>query len=370
MAKLTALLVVGARPNYMKIAPLYRLLSADPSFHLVLVHTGQHFDEKMSQIFFDELHMPKPDVYLGVGSNTHAVQTAHVMIGFEPVVQQCNPDWIVVVGDVNSTLACALVASKRCVPLAHVESGLRSHDRTMPEEINRILTDRISDLLLTPSPDADENLRQEGASPEKIHLVGNIMIDSLRQYEAAADQTGILGKLGLEAKRFALVTLHRPSNVDDPASLGAIVETLGELQQSIPVVFPVHPRTRKMLAEHGYESKLAAMKNLILIEPLGYLEFLKMEKSAAVVITDSGGIQEETTVLGVPCLTIRENTERPITITEGTNILVGRSPRRLLEECRNILDGKIKRGRIPDKWDGHTAERIAALLKSEHPGRQ
>ena len=309
--RIRIVLVVGARPNYMKVAPLYSCMRADPAFEPILVHTGQHYDDRMSKVFFDNLRLPKPDVYLGVGSGTHARQTAEVMIGFEEVLLQRRPDWVVVVGDVNSTLACALDAAKLQIPVAHVEAGLRSGDRSMPEEINRILTDSVGQLLLTPSRDGNDNLRREGVPENRIALVGNIMIDSLRGYEDEAERSGILDQAGVRSKAYGLVTLHRPSNVDNPRQLSGILDALEAIQSELPLVFPIHPRSRKRIAEHGLQFRVDLMPNLQMIEPAGYLDFLKLQKHAVVVLTDSGGIQEETTALGVPCLTLRENTERP-----------------------------------------------------------
>jgi UDP-N-acetylglucosamine 2-epimerase (non-hydrolysing) len=369
--RLRMVLVVGARPNYMKVAPLYAALKGDPAFEPILVHTGQHYDQRMSKVFFDDLRLPKPDVYLGVGSGSHAVQTAQVMIGFEQVLLQYRPEWVIVVGDVNSTLGCALDASKLHIPVAHVEAGLRSGDRSMPEEINRIVTDSVADLLFTPSPDAGENLRREGISEQRISLVGNIMIDSLRRYEADAEQSQILQEIGVHPKRYGLLTLHRPSNVDDPRQLAEILDALEAIQKELPLVFPIHPRTRKMIAEHGLQTRVESMSNLRLIEPAGYLDFLKLQKHAAMVLTDSGGIQEETTALGIPCLTLRETTERPITVIQGTNILVGLDPRRIVAEARRVMQGEGKRGSIPKLWDGRTAERILAHFRrmAEASGR-
>ena len=353
--------VVGARPNYMKIAPLVREMAKhEKQFEQTLVHTGQHYDDNMSKIFFDELEMPRPDLNLEVGSGTHAEQTAQVMLRFEPVLKEFAPDWVVVPGDVNSTLACALVASKLGVKIAHVEAGLRSFDRTMPEEINRLLTDQIADLLLTTSRDADKNLRREGIAPEQIHFVGNTMIDTLVRLMpiAAARWPALRGDFILD--RFALVTLHRPSNVDDRSGLTEILAALNEISSELPVVFPVHPRTRARIAEY----KVTLGENLKLIEPLGYVDFLALQAHAAVVVTDSGGVQEETTFLGVPCLTVRPNTERPVTITTGTNQLVEKSREALVEAVRTAL--VAARGfekQCPEFWDGKAAERIVSVFR-------
>src|SRR5256885_8674684 len=316
--------VVGARPNFMKVAPVVEAMKrrADEFAPLVL-HTGQPYDAQMSDAFFRDLGLPEPDVYLGVGSGTHAAQTAAVMQSFEPVVVSEQPDWVLVVGDVNSTLACALVCVKLGIRVAHVEAGLRSRDRTMPEEINRLLTDQIADLLLTPSRDADENLRAEGIPPSRIRFVGNVMIDSLfSQLKRAATST-VRADLEISEKGYAALTLHRPSNVDDRATFARILDALEEISRHLPVIFPVHPRTRARINEFGLTKRIARAANLRLIEPLGYLDFLRLYSGARIVLTDSGGIQEETTALGIPCLTLRENTERPITVEMGTNIVVG-----------------------------------------------
>ena len=338
-------------------------------FDQVLVHTGQHYDDKMSQVFFDDLHIPRPDVYLGVGSGRHAEQTAKVMLAFEPVVLEQKPDLVLVVGDVNSTLACALVATKASfgkfrtgIPVAHVEAGLRSFDRTMPEEINRVLTDQIADLLFTTERDANDNLLREGVPEEKIHFVGNVMIDTLLQHKERALALDIPGEYGLEPGQYALLTLHRPSNVDVPEVLSGILDALAEIQARLPIIFPAHPRTVKRIQEFGLEEKLAAMLDLRVTEPLGYLEFLNLMANARLVLTDSGGIQEETTILGVPCLTLRENTERPVTVTQGTNTIVGCDPKRIVTEASAILDGKGKVGHVPELWDGQAARRIVQTL--------
>jgi len=352
--------VVGARPNFMKVAPIWRELEGSGAFERILVHTGQHYDENMSKVFFDDLRLPEPDVYLGVGSGTHGQQTGRIMISFEEVLAREKPHLVIVVGDVNSTMACALVAVKTGIPVAHVEAGLRSFDRTMPEEINRMVTDVVADLLFTTCPEAETNLRREGVAGEKIHFVGNVMIDSLLYYSPRADRSDILEELCLEEKGYGLVTLHRPSNVDHPAVLGPILEALEELGQRCPLIFPVHPRTRKVIAATGVQVDPGKVR---MLDPLGYLDFLKLMKHCRLVLTDSGGIQEETTVLGIPCLTIRENTERPITIELGTNVLVGTSKKRIVEEGNKILDGKGKKGRVPELWDGRAAARIVRVLE-------
>ena len=322
------------------------------------VHTGQHYDERMSKLFFDELKIPRPDVDLGVGSASHAVQTAEVMKRFEPVLLDQKPDAVVVVGDVNSTFACALTAVKLGVPVAHVEAGLRSFDRTMPEEINRVLTDAISRWLFVTEPSGVANLRQEGVSGERIFLVGNVMIDTLLACRQLSQRSSILEDLGLAARAYGVLTLHRPANVDDPKVLGGILGAIGRLQRELPIVFPVHPRTRKALDGHD----LAAMPGLIVTDPLGYLDFMKLVSGAMLVLTDSGGIQEETTVLGVPCLTLRNNTERPITIEEGTNTLVGLDPERIFAASLRALSQQSRPDRIPELWDGRAAARIVDSL--------
>ena len=355
--------VVGARPNFMKVAPIVAAMKLRPAnFQPLVVHTGQHYDAAMSDAFFRDLDLPQPDIYLGVGSGSHAVQTAAVMQLFEPVVINEKPDWVLVVGDVNSTLACALVCAKLGVKVAHVEAGLRSRDRTMPEEINRLLTDQIADLLLTPSQDADENLLKEGIPAERIRFVGNVMIDSLRRNLERARQSTIKDQLGLNQTSYAVLTLHRPSNVDDPATFMRILDALETITKSLPVIFPVHPRTRKTILELGLTERVDAMKELRLIEPLGYLDFLALYSAARLVLTDSGGIQEETTALGIPCLTLRENTERPITVELGTNTIVGTDPRRITEAALVALNSKAKPWSLPPLWDGHTADRIVDEL--------
>lgn len=360
--------IVGARPNFMKIAPIYaEMKRRESEFLPLIVHTGQHYDAAMSDSFFSDLGMPKPDVHLEVGSGSHAVQTAKIMMAFEPVVIEQKPDWVLVVGDVNSTIACALVCSKLGVKVAHVEAGLRSRDRTMPEEINRILTDSISDLLLTPSPDGDENLKAEGIPDEKIKFVGNIMIDSLFQSLKIAEESKVRETLDLNGKEYAVLTLHRPSNVDNKETFAGLFDALIEISRKIPVVFPAHPRTKARISEFGFAEKVAD-SNIKLIEPLGYLDFMRLYSGAKLVLTDSGGLQEETTALGIPCLTIRENTERPITIELGTNILVGTNAEKIKEEAYKILNNysSSKDAKIPPLWDGKTAARICdALLAYE-----
>ena len=360
--------VCGARPNFMKIAPLMRAFSSRPGIEARLIHTGQHYDDAMNKAFFDDLKIPRPDVNLEVGSASHAVQTAQIMERFEPVLERERPDAVLVVGDVNSTIACGLVAVKRRVPLMHVEAGLRSGDRSMPEEINRVLTDAISDLLFVTEPSGVVNLKREGVGEEKIHLVGNVMIDTLRSHQEMAAMSPVLERLGLSPGGYGALTLHRPANVDDPAVFAGICEALAEIQQTLPLVFPVHPRTRANLKGNGLLARLKAMEGLRLIPPLGYLDFLKLMSSAAVVLTDSGGIQEETTVLGVPCLTLRENTERPVTIEQGTNQLVGMDPAEILAGFRRVQGGEIEH-RVPALWDGRAAERIADVVDRWHGER-
>jgi UDP-N-acetylglucosamine 2-epimerase (non-hydrolysing) len=361
--------VCGARPNFMKVAPLMRAFAAQPGIAARLVHTGQHYDEAMSKAFFDDLGLPAPDCNLEVGSASHAVQTALIMQRFEPVLEREQPDAVLVVGDVNSTIACGLVAVKHHIPLIHVEAGLRSFDRSMPEEINRVLTDAISDLLFVTEPSGVTNLRREGIAPEKIHFVGNVMIDTLLTHRELARRSTVLERLGLVAGQYAVLTLHRPANVDDPTVLGRICGALEEIQRTLPLVFPVHPRTRGHLERSGLWAKLAPLTGMRLIDPLGYLDFLKTMSEAAVVLTDSGGIQEETTVLGVPCLTLRENTERPITIEQGTNRLVGLDPAQILAGFRQARDGRPAH-RVPDLWDGRAAERIADIVVEWHGERR
>ncbi len=355
--------VVGARPNFMKAAPVLRALAQHPHVRQTLVHTGQHYDAAMSDVFFQQLEMPAPDCNLGVGSGSHAQQTAAIMTAFEPVLLDRAPELVLVYGDVNSTVAAAMVCSKLNVRVGHVEAGLRSRDRRMPEEINRLLTDQLSDLLFTPSSDGDENLLREGIDAAKIHRVGNVMIDTLVRLLAHAEARFPNDLLPNDASSsYALVTLHRPSNVDDLPWLRELLEVLGRLSAQLTVVFPVHPRTRQRLESLGF---IAESPRLRLLEPLPYLEFLALQRRAAMVITDSGGIQEETTFLGVPCLTVRENTERPITITHGTNQLVGRDLNRLQTAAEKILkrnSEESRQGCAVPLWDGHAAERIADVI--------
>lgn len=366
---LKVIIVVGARPNFVKAAPLMEAMKRrEHEFAPLVVHTGQHYDQMMSDAFLRDLELPAPDVCLEVGSASQAAQTAAIMQKFEPVVSKEKPDWVVVVGDVNSTLAAALVAVKLGVKVAHVEAGLRSRDRTMPEEINRLLTDQIADLLFTPSADAGDNLRAEGIPDERICLAGNIMIDSLNKYLERAQSLSVRNDLGLAKTDYAVLTLHRPSNVDDLQTFSGIFEAVEEIGGRLPIVFPVHPRTRKSIAELGLTERVAGIQGLRLIEPLGYLDFLALYSGAKLVLTDSGGLQEETTVLGIPCLTLRENTERPITVQLGTNVVVGTSPETIIKAAFAILgdDATVKWCSIPPLWDGATADRILdALVK--HP---
>ncbi len=353
------ILVAGARPNFMKIAPLYKVFK-QRNINTILLHSGQHYDANMSQVFFDDLGIPAPDIHLEVGSGSHAVQTAAVMVAFEQVCFEHKPSMVVVVGDVNSTIACAIVAAKLHIPCAHVEAGLRSGDMKMPEEVNRVLTDRICSILLTPSPDGDENLLAEGVPAENIHMVGNVMIDSLLSNLEKAKASGIVERLGLVAGEYATLTMHRPGNVDDEVVFTSLVETLEIVSSSIQLVFPMHPRTRARAESFGLMEKLESAA--LITEPLGYHEFQGLIASSKLVLTDSGGLQEETTALGIPCLTMRPNTERPITITEGTNIIVGSDQAKILSGVEDILSGQGKAGRIPYLWDGKAAERMADVI--------
>jgi len=353
-----AIVVAGARPNFMKVAPLMWELARRPAAEAFLVHTGQHYDLRMSRLFFEELNIPRPDVDLGVGSGTHAAQTAEVLRRIEPVLSDWKPDVAVVVGDVNSTLAAALAAVKLGIPVAHVEAGLRSFDRTMPEEINRILTDAISRFLFVSERSGVENLRREGIAGEHVVLVGNVMIDTLLACRRRSESSPILADLGLSNRHYAVLTLHRPANVEDPAVFRGIMAAVGRLGRALPIVFPVHPRTRAVLDG----SRAFSTPHLIPTEPLGYLDFMKLLANARLVLTDSGGIQEETTVLGVPCVTLRENTERPVTVEQGTNVLAGLEPERIVAVSLGALERPPCAGRIPELWDGRAAERIVESL--------
>jgi UDP-N-acetylglucosamine 2-epimerase (non-hydrolysing) len=372
------ILVVGARPNFMKIAPIIRAIhKLNASTHSMaiehlLVHTGQHYDYEMSKVFFEDLELDEPDVYLGVGSGSQAEQTGKVMMALEKVLIERKPESVLVVGDVNSTLAGALTAVKLHIPVAHVEAGLRSFDRRMPEEINRLVTDAVSDYLFTPSPDANENLRREGITQENIYFVGNVMVDSLLHSKEKAAKRSFLSRTCLEKGKYVILTLHRPDNVDQEDSLTKITLALKDISQCIPVIFPCHPRTRKTISQFGMGAFFQSADNeasgglgangIHLITPLGYLDFLQLMINCKFVMTDSGGIQEETTVLGIPCLTLRNTTERPITISEGTNVVVGNDPRKISDEAFKILSGKGKKGIIPKLWDGHAAERVVNII--------
>lgn len=346
----------------MKIAPIIDELNKVSDVQTLLVHTGQHYDERMSQLFFSDLNIPEPDVNLDVGSASHAVQTAEIMKRFEGVCIEYKPDWVVVVGDVNSTIACALVAAKLNIKIAHVEAGLRSFDRTMPEEINRILTDSICDLLFVTEASGVENLKREGVPDEKIKLVGNVMIDTLLRCKERAEQSDILARLQIDKQKYATVTLHRPSNVDNKETFTSIILALESICETMPVVFPVHPRTRKKLSDFDLDTSIEQNSRLKLLEPQGYLDFLKLIAHSAVVLTDSGGIQEETTILNVPCLTLRDNTERPITMSEGTNRLIGTDQQSILSAFREVTTNPPCVERPPKWWDGHAAERIVKIL--------
>lgn len=355
-------LIAAARPNFMKIAPLYHELTSRNGIEPIIVHTGQHYDLNMSDVFFKDFNLPAPHIHLGVGSGTHAQQTGNVMIAYEKVLMETPPDLVVVAGDVNSTVATTLAAVKLGIKTAHLEAGLRSFDRTMPEEINRIVTDSIADYLWTPSPDGDENLIKEGISSQKITRVGNIMIDSLVMLKPTIEKLSIHSQFDVEKDNYGLVTLHRPANVDDPDSLYELCQALSDISCQIPLIFPVHPRTKKKMNETGYASILENSPNIFLVDPLGYKDFMNLLISAKVIITDSGGVQEETTYLGIPCLTLRPNTERPITITQGTNRLCTISDiRNLVSE---VCNGQFKKGSIPDLWDGRTAVRIADKIQT------
>jgi UDP-N-acetylglucosamine 2-epimerase (non-hydrolysing) len=358
--------VCGARPNFMKIAPIMRTFKARGGFDTLLVHTGQHYDENMSKLFFDDLGISKPDINLEVGSASHAVQTAEIMRRFEPVVTDFKPDYVLVVGDVNSTIACGLVSVKLGIKLIHVEAGLRSFDRSMPEEINRVLTDAISDLLFVTEQSAIENLKNEGVNSDKVHFVGNVMIDTLLANRDAARKSGVLQRFALEPRRYVVITLHRPRNVDNLSRFEKIVAAFEEVQKEIRLVFPIHPRTKSNLVGTELWERLNRMQNMLLIEPVGYLDFLCLMDHASLVITDSGGIQEETTILGVPCMTLRENTERPVTISEGTNRLVKVDTRDIVRKYKEAkLVGLNSESKMPKFWDGHAADRILEVIQQD-----
>lgn len=354
--------VVGARPNFMKIAPIVSEMQKNSGFDTILLHTGQHYDAKMSKAFFIDLEMPEPDIYLKVGSGSHAEQTANIMIRFEEVLKKNRPDMVLLVGDVNSTLACSIVAAKLNIQIIHVEAGLRSNDWAMPEEINRIVTDSLSDILFTTCKSADKNLINEGIPENKIYFVGNVMIDSLLNHKLKAEKSEIKQQLGLKDKDYAVLTLHRPSNVDNKENLDSIIKALEELDNKISIVFPVHVRTKANLERLGFGGRLDSMKNLVVTEPMGYLDFLNLVSNSKFVLTDSGGLQEETTVLGVPCLTLRNNTERPITVHEGTNTIVGNDCETIINKSAEILKNGGKVGKTPTFWDGNSAERIVNIL--------
>jgi len=355
-------LVAGARPNFMKIAPLFCQLREQSRVRPVLVHTGQHYDDVMSRAFFQDLELSPPDVNLGVGSGRQAQQTGRIMVNFERLVLNERPDLVVVVGDVNSTVACSLVAVKLSIPVAHVEAGLRSFDRRMPEEINRVLTDSISDYLFTTCTDANENLLREGIPSEKIFFVGNVMIDTLLKFRKKSRSSPIMERLKLQRREYVLLTLHRPSNVDQAETFKGILRAVETIQRGMPVVFPMHPRTRKMWRQFGLQDEVTRLPHLQVIDPLGYIDFLRLMDSARLVLTDSGGIQEETTVLGVPCLTLRKNTERPITVRQGTNRVVGSNSERIIEEADVILKKGTRKPHRPKFWDGRAAHRIVEVL--------
>ncbi len=362
MAMLKTICVCGARPNFMKVAPIVEACARSSEIEVLLVHTGQHYDKNMSRIFFDELELPEPDINLEVGSSSHAAQTAEVMRRFEPVCLEYHPDWVVVVGDVNSTLAAALVAAKLGVSVAHVEAGLRSFDRAMPEEINRVLTDAISNLLFVTERSGLENLKREGIADSKVKFVGNVMIDTVMRHRPRAEASSILERLELAPKGYVMVTLHRPENVDAAGTLTSILRALEVISADQPVAFPMHPRTRGNLTGMGLAGWVSPSANLRIIDPLGYVDFLKLMLDASLVLTDSGGIQEETTILGLPCLTLRDNTERPVTITQGTNRLAGRSTDTIIAAYRAVRAHPPATDHVPELWDGHAADRILTSL--------
>jgi UDP-N-acetylglucosamine 2-epimerase (non-hydrolysing) len=356
-------LIAGARPNFVKIAALKRALTTRDGLEVVVVNTGQHYDDEMSSVFLRELEIGSPEVDLGVGSGSHAVQTAKIMTAFDAFLDETDVDLVVVVGDVNSTAACSLTAVKRSVPVAHVEAGLRSGDWTMPEEINRIVTDTLSRFLFTPSRDANENLLHEGHSESDIYFVGNVMVDTLLRFRDVAAKSDVLHRLEVKPGEYCVLTLHRPSNVDAPEAFSSVLDAVARIADDVPVVYPMHPRSSKMLAELGLAERAESTPGLRLTGPMNYLEFIELESRALFVMTDSGGVQEETTVLGVPCLTLRPNTERPVTIVEGTNRLVGTDPGDIVEAAEQVMSGQWPTtGRVPELWDGHAAERIADVF--------
>lgn len=361
-----AMCVVGARPNFMKAAPVIDALRRYPDMQVMLVHTGQHYDHQMSTLFFEELGMPKPDIDLHVGSGSHGEQTGHIMVKLEPLMKSDRPDVVIVFGDVNSTIAAALCAAKLGIRVAHVEAGLRSFDRTMPEELNRILTDNLSDFLFITELGARKNLKREGISEDKAFFVGNVMVDTLLKHRERARALGVSYKLGVPPRTYGLLTLHRPSNVDDEATLSEILAAIEDISKYLTIIFPCHPRTRQRLNAGPYAHLLKdsteGRVRLKVLDPLGYLEFLSLMADARLVLTDSGGIQEETTVLGVPCLTLRKNTERPVTVEQGTNVLVGNSREAIVAAAEKALSGTAQHARVPELWDGKASERIAAIL--------
>lgn len=368
MTALKIINVVGCRPNFMKVAPLMVEMRHYPEIRPLLVHTGQHYNRSLSEVFFRELQLPEPDLFLNVGSGSHAQQTAAVMERFEDVLLAEVPDLVIVVGDVNSTLGAALTAVKSGFPVAHVEAGLRSFDREMPEEINRVLTDAVAELLFATERSAVRNLLRQGIARERIFFVGNVMVDTLLMNAKAIDERTILSALGLEHKQYVVLTVHRPCNVDDRPSFEQVIQAVERLQRHVLIVFPVHPRTMQRAQQLGLSSRLGAGSNLRLIEPLGYLDFIKLVKESRLMITDSGGVQEECTVLGIPCLTLRETTERPVTVEMGANLLTGHSPDRVVAEALRILRSEPRRWHIPEKWDGHASRRIVRILlqKGDH----